>query len=46
MRPYAKITPTFWIGGTGRQLRHRGYHAQLLALYLMSCPLSNMAGQC
>ncbi|MES2103099.1 MAG: hypothetical protein V4634_03710 [Pseudomonadota bacterium] len=44
MRPYAKITPSFWIGGTGRELRKRGNHAQLLALHLVSAPLSNMLG--
>lgn len=44
MRPYAKITPSFWIGGTGRQVRKHGAPAQLLALYLMSCPMSNMIG--
>jgi len=44
MRPYAKFTASFWIGGTGRQLRKHGAPAQLLALYLMSCPMSNMIG--
>ncbi len=44
MRPYAKVTPSLWIGGTGRELRKRGDHSQLLALYLMTAPLSNMLG--
>ena len=43
MRDYAKISPLFWIGDTGRRLREDG-PAQRLALYLLSCPAANMIG--
>jgi len=44
MRDYAKISPKFWIGQTGREIRHLGVDAQLMALYLLSCPNSTMIG--
>lgn len=43
MRDYGKVSPQFWIGETGKQLRGDA-NAQLLALYLMTCPHSNMIG--
>ena len=43
MRDYATIKPQFWIGETGRQLRGN-VDAQLVAMYLMTCPKSNMIG--
>lgn len=43
MRDYAIVTPAFWIGETGKLLRGH-QEAQLLALYLMTCPHSTMTG--
>lgn len=44
MRDYARISPRFWIGETGRQIRSGGIESQLVALYLLSSPHSNMIG--
>lgn len=44
MRDYAKVSPQFWIGSTGKALRKAGPEAQIVAFYLMTCPLSNMLG--
>ena len=44
MRDHAIVSPQFWIGETGRRLREAGADAQRLALYLISCPNSNMIG--
>src|SRR5690242_1093322 len=44
MREYAKVSGGFWIGETGKQLRGAGCDAQLVALYLLTCPSSNMLG--
>lgn len=44
MRDHAIITPKFWNGKTGRQLRQCGTEELLVALYLMTCPSSNMIG--
>lgn len=44
MRDYSKISPKFWIGQTGKKLRSAGMEAQIVSLYLMSCPNSNMLG--
>ena len=43
MRDYAKVRPSFWLRGTGKALRGNT-EAQLLALYLFTCPSSNMIG--
>jgi hypothetical protein len=43
MRDYSVITPTFWIGETGKLLRGDA-NAQVLAMYLMSSPHSTMTG--
>jgi hypothetical protein len=43
MRDYGKVSPQFWIGETGRKLRGDA-NAQVLALYLMTCPHSTMTG--
>ena len=43
MRNYGQITPQFWIGSTGRRLRGSP-DAQLLALYLITCPAAQMTG--
>jgi len=44
MRDYAKISPQFWIGSTGRKLREAGPEATIVALYLLSNPHANMLG--
>ena len=44
MRDYAKISPRFWTGETGRKLRALGRDEQIVALYLLSCPSANMIG--
>ena len=44
MREYAKLSPTFWTGATGKELRRRGSEGVIVALYLMSSPHSNMLG--
>ncbi|MES2105634.1 MAG: hypothetical protein V4634_16560 [Pseudomonadota bacterium] len=44
MRGYAKISPKFWISGTGEKLREEGWQSQMVALYLMSSPQANMTG--
>jgi hypothetical protein len=44
MRGYAKISPQFWIGDTGRNLRAAGQEAMLVALYLLTNPHANMLG--
>lgn len=43
MRDYGKVSPRFWTSGSGRRLRGDP-DAQVLALYLMSCPASTMSG--
>lgn len=43
MRDYGVVSPKFWIGGTGKSLRGNA-PAQVLALYLMTCPHANMIG--
>lgn len=43
-REYGKIASTFWTGETGRAIRNMGGDAQRVALYLLTCPLSNMIG--
>lgn len=43
MREYGKVYPRFWTGGTGKALRG-DMEAQVLALYLMTCPHANMIG--
>lgn len=44
MREYAKISPKFWTGKTGRAIKKRGTEGVVVALYLMSSPHSNMLG--
>lgn len=43
MRDYGVVSPKFWIGETGKALRGNA-SAQVLALYLMTCPHANMIG--
>lgn len=44
MRDYGKVSPQFWTGCTGRRIRALGAQAQVMALYLMTCPASSMIG--
>ncbi len=44
MREYARLSPTFWTGGTGKELRGLDPEVKVLALYLLSAPGSNMLG--
>lgn len=44
MRDYAKVSPQFWIGRTGKELRKLGTEAQVVAFYLMTSPHANMIG--
>ena len=44
MRDYAKVSPRFWTGETGRFLREAGADVQRLAFYLLTCPSSNAIG--
>ncbi|WP_409050551.1 replication protein [Salmonella enterica] len=44
MRDYAKVSPQFWMGKSGRELRKAGPEAQVVALYLMTSPHANMLG--
>lgn len=43
MRDYGSVSPQFWIGKTGKQLRGNA-QVQVLALYLMTSPHANMIG--
>lgn len=43
MRDYSVVSPRFWIGATGKELRGNA-NAQVLALYLMTSPHANMIG--
>lgn len=43
MRDYARVAPAFWTKGSGKALRGNP-DAQLVALYLVTCPWSNMIG--
>ena len=44
MRDYAKISPRFWVGPTGKEIRKMGQTAQVVALYLLSGPHANLLG--
>ena len=43
MREYARISPLFWTRGSGKLLRGNA-DAQVVAMYLVTCPNSNMVG--
>jgi hypothetical protein len=43
MREYGKVSASFWIGKTGKALRGNP-EAQIVAMYLMTCPTSEMTG--
>jgi hypothetical protein len=44
VRDYAKVCPKFWTGQTCKDVRARGSEGALVALYLMTSPMSNMLG--
>ena len=44
MRDYSQITPAFWTGATGKQIRALGHEARCVATYLLSGPSANMIG--
>jgi hypothetical protein len=44
MRDYAKVSPKFWIGATGKRIRTAGLEARVVATYLLTCPSANMLG--
>lgn len=44
MRDYAKVSPNFWTGKTGKDLRAKGPEAVIVALFLLTCPHANMLG--
>jgi hypothetical protein len=44
VRAYSRVAPQFWIGATGRALRKAGRDAQVVALYLVTCPSATMSG--
>jgi hypothetical protein len=44
MRDYSAVVPTFWTGKTGKQIRALGAECQVVALYLLTSPHSNMIG--
>lgn len=43
MRDFARVSPMFWMRGSGKALRG-DMPARFLALYLFTCPSSNMIG--
>lgn len=44
MREFAKVSPQFWIGQPGKQIKDIGIEAQLISVYLLTCPHSSMIG--
>jgi hypothetical protein len=44
MRDYSRVSPKFWTGHTGREIREKGRDHQVLALYLLTSPQANMIG--
>lgn len=44
MREFVKLSPVFWSGKTGKELRKHGPDAQIMALYLMSNAHVNYVG--
>lgn len=44
MREYAKVSPLFWTGKTGKALKRAGHEAVIVGLYLMTSPHANMIG--
>ena len=44
MRDYGSVSPSYWNGQTGREIRAMGQAAQLVGVYLLTCPHSNLIG--
>jgi hypothetical protein len=44
MRNYATVSSQFWVNQQGLAIRKLGTEAQTIALYLMTCPNSNILG--
>lgn len=44
MRDYGKVSPQFWIGKTGRDLKAQGPEALIVSMYLLTNPHANMIG--
>lgn len=44
MRDYARVSGKFWTSRTGKDIKKRGPEAVVMALYLMTAPMSNMLG--
>jgi hypothetical protein len=44
MRDYAKVSPQFWTGKTGKALKAAGHEAVIVGMYLMTSPHANMIG--
>ncbi|HDL7349117.1 TPA: hypothetical protein PXN29_001219 [Yersinia enterocolitica] len=44
MRDYGKVSPQFWIGKTGKDLKRSGFESQIVSLYLLTSPHANMIG--
>lgn len=44
MRDYARVSGKFWTSRTGKDIKKRGSEAVIMALYLMTSPMSNMLG--
>ena len=44
MRTYAVVSPKFWTGKTGKRIRAAGRDTQVVALYLITAPSSNLIG--
>ncbi|MEQ1683476.1 MAG: hypothetical protein ABL916_07480 [Burkholderiaceae bacterium] len=44
MRDYAKVSPQFWTGRTGKALKTAGPEAVIVGMYLMTSPHANMIG--
>ena len=43
MRDYSKLSPFFWVRGSGKRMRGDAV-AQVVAIYLSTCPAANMIG--
>jgi hypothetical protein len=44
VRDYAKVSPQFWTGRTGKALKAAGPEAVIVGLYLLTAPHANMIG--
>lgn len=44
MRNYSTVSPQFWIGRTGKEIRKAGPETTIVAMYLLTSPHANMLG--